>query len=195
MKAYLITTVSVFLWECRRATFQNTCNLLCDKVWEKCILYVVLGAKTLFKQSLSGRHWSTYIRCINLSATYLSFLIYTASVIYKQHFYGLYMTKDKINYVGSRTSDQIWRPGVGGWIYQSLTVCCLKSGSHFPKKLFYLFQWKPFKNDEKCFLIPLEIFFSFSRYLNFSFDFLAMFKNGLIRKIRLISRFMMSQPG
>ena len=28
----------------------------------------------------------------------------------------------------------------------------LKSDSHPPKKLFYLLQQKPFKNDEKCFL-------------------------------------------
>ena len=25
-----------------------------------------------------------------------------------------------------------------------------KSVSHLPKKMFYLLQWKPFKNDEKC---------------------------------------------
>ena len=37
--------------------------------------------------------------------------------------------------------------------------------------------------------------FSFSRYLSFCVDFLVMYKNGLIRKIRLISKFMTSQPG
>ena len=37
--------------------------------------------------------------------------------------------------------------------------------------------------------------FSFSRYLNFCLDFLAMTKNGLIRKIMLISEFMTSKPG
>ena len=39
------------------------------------------------------------------------------------------------------------------------------------------------------------IFFSFWRYLNFYLDFLVMQKNGLIRKISLISKFMTSQPG
>ena len=33
--------------------------------------------------------------------------------------------------------------------HQALDVY-LKSGSHLPKKLFYLFQRKSFKNDEKC---------------------------------------------
>ena len=33
---------------------------------------------------------------------------------------------------------------------------CLKSDSHLPKKLIYLLQWKPLKNDEKCFLFHLK---------------------------------------
>ena len=37
--------------------------------------------------------------------------------------------------------------------------------------------------------------FSFSRYLCVCLDFLVMYKNGLIRKTRLISKSMMSQPG
>ena len=36
--------------------------------------------------------------------------------------------------------------------------------------------------------------FLFSRYLSFCLDFLVMQQNGLIRKIRLLSNFMMSQP-
>ena len=35
--------------------------------------------------------------------------------------------------------------------------------------------------------------FSFSRYFNLCLDILDMQKNGLIRRIRLISKFMMSQ--
>ena len=35
----------------------------------------------------------------------------------------------------------------------------------------------------------------FSRYLNFCLDFLVMQENDLIREIRLISKFMTSQPG
>ena len=39
------------------------------------------------------------------------------------------------------------------------------------------------------------MFFSFSRYLNFCLDFLVLQKDDLIRKIMLISKFVMSQPG
>ena len=35
----------------------------------------------------------------------------------------------------------------------------------------------------------------FARYFNFCFDFLVIYKNGLIRKTRLILKFMMSKPG
>ena len=44
------------------------------------------------------------------------------------------------------------------------------------------------------FISPQKLF-SFSRYLNFCLDFLIKYKNGLIRKIRLISKLMTSQPG
>ena len=30
-------------------------------------------------------------------------------------------------------------------------IFILKWDSHLPKKMFYLFQWKPFKNDQKMF--------------------------------------------
>ena len=39
------------------------------------------------------------------------------------------------------------------------------------------------------FISPSELF-TFSRYLSFCHDFLVIYKNGLIRKIRLISKFM-----
>ena len=35
-------------------------------------------------------------------------------------------------------------------------TCLLKSDSYLPKNFFYLLQWKPFKNDEKCFLFVLK---------------------------------------
>ena len=35
----------------------------------------------------------------------------------------------------------------------------------------------------------------YSRYLNFCIDFLVVYKNDLIRKIKLISKFKWSQPG
>ena len=68
----------------------------------------------------------------------------------------------------------------------------LKSDSHLPKKLFYLLQWKLFKND---FYLILKVVF-----INFGLAFWSFRKNGseiknLIRKTRLIPKFMMSQPG
>ena len=44
-------------------------------------------------------------------------------------------------------------------------------------------------------LISCLKLFAFSRYLSFCLDFLVISQNGFIRKIRLISDFMMSQPG
>ena len=44
------------------------------------------------------------------------------------------------------------------------------------------------------FISPQKLF-SFSRYLDFCLDFLVMHLNGLIKKIRLVSNFMASQPG
>ena len=44
-------------------------------------------------------------------------------------------------------------------------------------------------------LIMMKGGLSFSGYLNFCADIFAMLKNPLIRKIRLISKFMISQPG
>ena len=38
----------------------------------------------------------------------------------------------------------------------TLKTLKLKSDSHLPKNLCYLFDLKPFKNDEKCFLLHLK---------------------------------------
>ena len=54
----------------------------------------------------------------------------------------------------------------------------LKSGSHLPKKIV-LCQWKPFKNDEKCFLFHLK--------RSFVLTFWSCRKSSLIRKKRLIN--------
>ena len=54
--------------------------------------------------------------------------------------------------------------------------------------------WKPFKNDENAFYFTSKALL-FSRYLSFCHDFLVMYQNGLIKKIRFISNFIMSQPG
>ena len=64
----------------------------------------------------------------------------------------------------------------------------LKSESH-------LFTLKPFKNDEKCFLFHLKISFRSEDIKIFVLTFWACGTNGLIRKIRLISKLMTSQSG
>ena len=53
----------------------------------------------------------------------------------------------------------------------------------------------PLKMMKNAFYFTLKKLFSFSKYLSFCLDFLVMCKNGLIRKVRLILKFMTSQPG
>ena len=52
----------------------------------------------------------------------------------------------------------------------------------------------PLKIVKNAFYFILKLL-SFSRYLSFCHDFWSCRKNGLIRKIRLTSKFMTSQPG
>ena len=79
---------------------------------------------------------------------------------------------------------------IAGW-----ATVKLKSDSHLSKKLCYLLDWKRFKNDRKCFLFHLESSFCFQDIKVFVTTLSSCRKNGLIRKIRLTSKFMMSQPG
>ena len=62
-----------------------------------------------------------------------------------------------------------------------------KSDFHLSKKLCYLVDWKPFKNDENAFYFVLKALFVKT--------FWSCRKNDLIRKISLTSKFMTSQPG
>ena len=68
------------------------------------------------------------------------------------------------------------------------SVSSLKLDSHLPKKLVLLLQRKPFKKDEKCFLFHIKSFFRSQDIQIFVLTFWSFRKNGLIRKIRLISR-------
>ena len=45
----------------------------------------------------------------------------------------------------------------------------LKSGSHFPKKVIYLLQWLPFKNDEKCILLQAFLILKIFKLLSWLF--------------------------
>ena len=58
----------------------------------------------------------------------------------------------------------------------------------------FLVTQSPLKIMKMLFISPQKLFL-FSRYLSFCLDFWVIQQNGLIRKIRLISNFITSQPG
>ena len=60
------------------------------------------------------------------------------------------------------------------------------------KVSFYLLPWKPFKDDEKCFLFHIKSSFRSQDILTFVLKFRSYRRNDLIRKIRLISKIMTS---
>ena len=78
---------------------------------------------------------------------------------------------------------------IAGW-----AIVNLKSNSHLSKKIAYLLDSEPFKNDGKWFLFHLKSSFC-SEDIKV---FVTTFGHGLIgfiRKTMLTSKFMMSQPG
>ena len=85
------------------------------------------------------------------------------------------------------------------WLWNPLSLYAecntLKVALSPSKKFLYLLQWLPFTNDEKCFLFYLKSSFRSQDIEIFVLTFWACRKNGLIRKIRLISKFMTSQSG
>ena len=72
----------------------------------------------------------------------------------------------------------------------TLKVCL----TPFKKNNFICFNERLLKMMKNAF-ISSEKLFSFSRYLIFYHDFFVMQRNGLIRKIRLMSKFMTSTRG
>ena len=54
-------------------------------------------------------------------------------------------------------------------------------------------KWKPYKNDEKCFLFHLKVLFVLQIFKFLPWLFGHLDKNNLIRKIASISKFMTSQ--
>ena len=68
----------------------------------------------------------------------------------------------------------------------------LKSNSHLPPKN-YLLHWKPFKYDEKWFFFILKALSVLTVFL--SWIFFHVEKNNFLRRLRLISKCMTSQPG
>ena len=77
--------------------------------------------------------------------------------------------------------------------YKMFCPLVLKSDPHLPKKLRYLLHWMPFKNDKK---IPFILKAPFVlKIFVFIMTFWSGRKNHSIRRIRLISKFIMSRPG
>ena len=54
---------------------------------------------------------------------------------------------------------------------------------------------KSLKNNKKCILLHLKSSFRFQDILSFCLDFFVMYKNGLIRKVRLVLKFITSKSG
>ena len=71
----------------------------------------------------------------------------------------------------------------------------IKVGLLPSKKSCYLLHLKPFKNSEKCFFNHLKSLFHSQDIYIFVMTSWSCRENCLIRKIRLILRFMMLQPG
>ena len=82
------------------------------------------------------------------------------------------------------------------WLKTAKKLFELKVGLSSSQKIpIYLLQWKAFKNDEKCFLFHLKSFFHSQDIQIFILTLSSCRRNGLIRKKRLISKFLTSQPG
>ena len=74
--------------------------------------------------------------------------------------------------------------------------CCLKLDSHLPKKILSIcFNESPLKMMKNDFYFILNAFFILKIFKFFVVKFWSCRRNGLIRKIRLISKFVTSQPG
>ena len=65
----------------------------------------------------------------------------------------------------------------------------------FQESLLYLLAWKPFKYDKKRFLFHLKSSVCSQDIYIFVWTFWSFRKNGMIRKIRLILKFMTSKAG
>ena len=85
----------------------------------------------------------------------------------------------------------IWKCGVRQ--VQNTNTCIVIKGTLSGLRQF-LATKSPLKTMKSAFYFTLEALF-FLKILSFYIDFLVVYKNGLIRKIKLILKFMTSQPG
>ena len=72
----------------------------------------------------------------------------------------------------------------------STSLSILKSNSHFQKKIFICFNDSPSKMMKNAFYFILKVLFVLKMFKIFVLTFWGCSKNGLIRKIRLISKFL-----
>ena len=97
----------------------------------------------------------------------------------------------------------IWMTDVTASVYLISMFCScstlshLKSDYHFPKKCFICFNETPLKMIKNAFYLILKVLFVLKIFKLLSFwlnTFWSFRRNDLIRKRRLISRFLTSQP-
>ena len=96
----------------------------------------VIFKNTLFTEHLSWLHLKWFL---------------SAFTKYQQHWILkiIRFCASKLSYLCRKIYSLFWKRAIK-------SVKLPKSSSHFTKKLFYLLQWKPFKNDKKCFLFHLK---------------------------------------
>ena len=76
---------------------------------------------------------------------------------------------------------------------ENFIFCAVGKSEAFQKSLLYLLEKKPFNNEEKRFYFILKALFVLKLFVVLTFW--SFRKNGMIRKIRLILKFMTSQLG
>ena len=130
--------------------------------------------------------------------SYKSFTSFLENLERLFHWPKIVRTKNKYYY------SNIWYFNTMNWIEQKhLLDVFYKKGifTNFVKFTGKHLSWKsleatksPLKMMKNAFISPKKPF-SFSRYLSSCLDVLIMHRNALIKKIKLISNFMTSQPG
>ena len=81
------------------------------------------------------------------------------------------------------------------YLFSTIWIIIIKIGLSPSKKKFIYFNDSPSKMMKNAFYFILKALFVLKMFNFVCLDFFVMYKNGLIGKISLISKFMASQPG
>ena len=81
------------------------------------------------------------------------------------------------------------------YLFSTIWIIIIKIGLSPFKKKFIYFNDSPSKMMKNAFYFILKALFVLKMFNFVCLDFFVMYKNGLIGKISLISKFMASQPG